>query len=74
MPSGRFHLVLCRNLAFTYFDMDLQRKLLPGLAAHMEPDSYLVLGSHEELPPGSTGFRPAFPNLPMFRKSHVAGS
>jgi len=73
MPDGRFHLVLCRNLAFTYFDVDRQRKLLSGLAAHMHPDSYLVLGSHEELPPGSTGFRPAFESLPMFQKSTAAG-
>jgi chemotaxis protein methyltransferase CheR len=74
MPEGPFHLVLCRNLVFTYFDVDRQRKLLPGLAGHMHPGAYLVLGSDEELPPGATGFRPAFANLPIFRKPHAANS
>ncbi len=71
MPGGRFHLVLCRNLVFTYFDIERQRKLLPDLAAHLHPKAYLVLGSHEELPPGSTGFRPAFGSLPIYQKQNV---
>lgn len=66
MPEGRFHLVLCRNLAFTYFDAERQRKLLPELRAHLFPQAYLVLGSHEELPPGSSGFRRAFGSLPIY--------
>lgn len=72
MPDGRFHLVLCRNLAFTYFDADGQRRLLPALAAHMHPNAYLVLGSHEELPSGSTGFRTAFAGLPIHQKTNAA--
>jgi len=56
MPGGRFHLVLCRNLVFTYFDVEQQRTMLPKLIAHLDPKAYLVLGSHEVLPPGSTGF------------------
>ncbi len=67
-PDGPFHLVLCRNLAFTYFDVDQQRKLLPELMARMHPRAYLVLGSHEELPPGATGLEPAFEDLPIYRK------
>jgi chemotaxis protein methyltransferase CheR len=72
MPGGRFHLVLCRNLVFTYFDVEQQRKLLPELAAHLHPKAYLVLGSHEELPPGSTGFRPAFGSLPIYQWQNPA--
>ncbi len=72
MPGGRFHLVLCRNLVFTYFDAERQRKLLPELAAHMYPKAYLVLGSHEELPPGSTDFSPAFGSLPILQKQTAA--
>ncbi len=67
MPAGYFHLVLCRNLVFTYFDTDRQRKLLPALAAHLHPKAYFVLGSHEELPPGSTGFGRAFGHLPIYQ-------
>jgi len=72
MPVGRFHLVLCRNLAFTYFDAERQRKLLPDLAAHLYPKAYLVLGSHEELPPGSSGFSRAFGSLPIYRWQNPA--
>ena len=67
MPAGRYHLVLCRNLVFTYFDAEWQRRLLPGLAAHLYPKAYLVLGSHEELPPGSAGFTHAVRHLPVYQ-------
>ena len=73
MPGGPYHVVLCRNLVFTYFDVEQQRKLLPELAAHLHAKAYLVLGSHEELPPGSTGFRPAFGSLPIYQKQNSAG-
>jgi chemotaxis protein methyltransferase CheR len=67
MPDGRFHLVLCRNLAFTYFDAERQRRLLPELVGHLYPKAYLVLGSHEELPPRSEGFSCTFGNLPIYQ-------
>jgi len=73
MPGGRYHLILCRNLVFTYFDVEQQRKLLPEITAHLHAKAYLVLGSHEALPPGSTGFRPAFENLPIYQKENSAG-
>ncbi len=71
MPDGRFHLVLCRNLVFTYFDAERQRKLLPDIATHLYPKAYLVLGSHEELPPGSTGFNRTFGSLPIYQKQNA---
>lgn len=57
-PGGPFHLVLCRNLAFTYFDRDLQRRVAERLAAALHPGGALVLGSHEELPEGIAGLVP----------------
>jgi chemotaxis protein methyltransferase CheR len=50
MPAGPFDLILCRNLAFTYFDLELQRKILAGLVKRLEPDGALLVGSHEALP------------------------
>jgi chemotaxis protein methyltransferase CheR len=55
-PPERFHLILCRNLAFTYFDEDVQRSVALLLREHLEPGGILVLGSHEKLPQGVEGF------------------
>lgn len=58
MPAGPFHLVLCRNLAFTYFDEPLQREVLRRLAARLSPGGLLVVGIHERLPAGDFGLEP----------------
>ncbi|MCC6610178.1 MAG: chemotaxis protein CheR [Burkholderiales bacterium] len=50
MPTGPFDLVLCRNLAFTYFDAAAQERVAAQLAARLAPGGMLVLGSHEKLP------------------------
>lgn len=52
MPDGPFHLVLCRNLAFVYFEEDLQRAILEGITARLVPGGCLVIGRHETLPAG----------------------
>ncbi len=56
-PEGMFHLILCRNAAFTYFDEGLQRELLEKIGSKLFPGGVLVLGIHESLPPGSKGFK-----------------
>lgn len=50
MPDGPFDLVFCRNLAFTYFDEELQREILAGIRRRLAPDGVLALGTHEEPP------------------------
>ena len=52
MPEGPFDLVLCRNLAFTYFDEDGQREVLRGIDERLVAGGYLVVGAHESLPGG----------------------
>ena len=47
---GPFDLVLCRNLAFTYFDEVVQRDVLDRLEASLRPGGALVIGGHETLP------------------------
>lgn len=54
MPNGSFHLVLCRNLVFTYFDQTLQQAVLQRMLDRLLPGGILVVGSHESLPPGSS--------------------
>jgi chemotaxis protein methyltransferase CheR len=49
-PHGPFDLVMCRNLAFTYVNRDLQRATAARLADVLKPGGALVLGSYEALP------------------------
>jgi chemotaxis protein methyltransferase CheR len=58
LPEGIFHLILCRNLVFTYFDEDTQRQILARLLDRLLPGGALVIGRREILPPGSPGLTP----------------
>jgi chemotaxis protein methyltransferase CheR len=57
LPSGPFRLVLCRNMAFSYFDDREQRRVLRDVTACLKPGGYLVIGAHEQLPEGQTDLR-----------------
>ena len=50
-PEGQFHLILCRNLVFTYFVEPVQREVLEQITEHLVPGGILVVGKHESLPP-----------------------
>jgi chemotaxis protein methyltransferase CheR len=69
IPAGRFHLVLCRNLVFTYYQETLQCQLLSFIKNAMVDSGVLVLGVHEQLPTESSGFSPLSPRLPVYRKT-----
>lgn len=56
MPDGPFDLVLCRYLAFTYFDMAGRRLALQGIANRLRPGGILMLGANERPPPGPCPF------------------
>lgn len=74
LPAGPFHLVLCRNVAFTYFAPPLQREVLARLLERLVPGGLLVIGSHESLPEGDTGLERAAGPMPIFRKPPVRGA
>ena len=60
-PNGRFDLVLCRNLVFTYFQAPLQADIAGRLAEVIVSGGLLLLGFHESLPeavPGLAQERP----------------
>lgn len=57
-PNGPFDLILCRNLAFTYFDLALQREVLETLARCLRPGGALVVGAHESLPEDAAWLEP----------------
>jgi len=68
MREAPFNLILCRNLAFTYFDQEMQRKVLQQIHAVMEEKGALVIGAHEHLPGGIELFEPWLPNEGIYRK------
>lgn len=57
-PAARFHLVLCRNLAFTYFDAPGQAAALNTIRERLLPGGVLVIGARESLPADARGFAP----------------
>ena len=56
-PKELFHLILCRNLAFTYFDDQLQHEVAQLLHARLMPGGVLLIGVHEKLPDGGVKFK-----------------
>lgn len=69
-PGGPFHLLLCRNLVFTYFELELQRELCRRFATCLRPGGALVVGAHEAIPE-DTAFSP-WPDAPdVYRKIHA---
>lgn len=50
VPASGFDLILCRNLAFTYYDQALQTRIAQQLIDALLPGGGLVLGVHETLP------------------------
>jgi chemotaxis protein methyltransferase CheR len=68
MPDGPFDLVLCRNLAFTYFDDARQRGALAGLVERVVAGGALVVGRREHLPAGTWPLAPWPGARGVFRK------
>ncbi len=58
LPDGIFHLILCRNLVFTYYDEDTQRDIVARLLTRLPPGGALVIGRREILPSGIPGLTP----------------
>lgn len=69
LPDGPFQLILCRNLAFTYFDPALQRKTAAALVQRLAPGGCLIVGAHERLPDGVAGIADWPGKAGFFRKA-----
>jgi chemotaxis protein methyltransferase CheR len=67
-PDGPFDLVMCRYLAFTYFDDAGQRDMARALARVIRPGGALVLGNREAPPADESGFCAWAPRLRVFRR------
>jgi chemotaxis protein methyltransferase CheR len=66
--DGPFDLVLCRNLAFTYFDEALQRETAAKLSGVLREGGALVLGRHESLPAEADDLAPWLPQQGIHRR------
>jgi chemotaxis protein methyltransferase CheR len=68
VPEGPFDLILCRNVAFTYFEARLQRRTLERLLGVLRPGGALLIGLKERLPEGATGVAGWVPHLGIYRR------
>lgn len=66
-PVPAVDLLLCRHLAFTYFDVPLQRRVLDELTRCLRPGGVFVTGTHEQLPE-SPSLHPYGGDLGVYRK------
>jgi chemotaxis protein methyltransferase CheR len=71
-PARTFDLVLCRNIAFTYFAEPLQHLVLRGMMDRLAPHGYLVIGTHERLPSVEPTLRPLCGAPQIFERTEVA--
>jgi chemotaxis protein methyltransferase CheR len=71
-PAITFDLVLCRNIAFTYFAEPLQRHVLRSIMDRLASHGYLVIGTHERLPSIGPMLRPLCGAPQIFEPTEVA--
>ncbi len=69
VPAGPFDLVLCRNLAFTYWDVGLQTHVARQMRDVLHPGGALAVGAHEALPPGVEGVVPWGEGYGIYRRT-----
>ena len=66
-PHGPFDLILCRNVAFTYFDPGLQRQILDKIRFALRPGGFLIIGNTETLPYSVNDWKQLDPSLPVYQ-------
>lgn len=71
VPDGLFEMILCRNLAFTYFDETTQRETLHKLTDKLVPGGALIIGKLEALPAGAWEVEPWSVHMGVYRKPLV---
>lgn len=67
-PNGLFHMILCRNLAFTYFDLKLQLPVLEKFYDKLETGGILISGTHEKITDYTIPFKAWVEHMPIFQK------
>lgn len=70
LPHGPFHLIMCRNLVFTYFAKPLQQEVLARLVEQLAPDGFLLVGKQESLPQPAQHLVTYDEQLGLFQRVH----
>lgn len=71
-PEGCFDLILCRNVAFTYFEDAQQRRTLRQIIDRLAIGGVLVVGATESLPSGVAGLETWSRPLRIYRRAASA--
>jgi chemotaxis protein methyltransferase CheR len=71
MPPGPFDLILCRNLAFTYFADAEQSAILEQLLERLAPGGAFIIGLREKLPAASLRLAPWGAVPGVFRRAET---
>jgi chemotaxis protein methyltransferase CheR len=69
-PALLYDLILCRYVAFTYFSLPVQEQVLARLVEHLLPGGFLVIGSHEHVPPHGGALVP-LSGIPQILQRHA---
>lgn len=69
VPDGPFHLILCRNVVFTYFDVGLQQHTLRQIVDRLVPGGALIIGVTESLPSDIDGLEPWSGKFKVYRRA-----
>lgn len=67
-PDSAFHLILCRNLVFTYFSLELQEEIAGEIRQRLKPGGAFVTGAHEGLPQSLHSLVPWLPGRNIYRR------
>ncbi len=68
MPEETFHLILCRNFVFTYFNKNLQKEILKKMVARLLPGGFLIVGCHEKVSAEDLGLKVWRKNPMIYQK------
>jgi chemotaxis protein methyltransferase CheR len=69
LPPGLFDLILCRNLAFTYFSVPSQARVLQRIVDALRPAGVLIIGRKESLSAERGSLQPWLAQSGIFRKA-----
>jgi chemotaxis protein methyltransferase CheR len=67
-PEGMFHLILCRNAMFMYFDIDSQTQMAAMFAQKLVMGGIFVIGITEAIPPGIDNFECLHKRLGIYKR------
>jgi chemotaxis protein methyltransferase CheR len=68
-PLQNYHIILCRNLAFTYFERKYQEEMIKHLYRVLSPEGYLVIGKGESLPLTKPFFKTLYEKEGIYKRS-----